>query len=169
MNRIRLRRSDLIAPIGETMSTKPRWPFLPKHLASLAFLLPIAFFLPVAHTKEIIVETGDTLFSIASLSRASESITVAQQSVAMLELNPRAFADGNINGMRYGATLKVPTQEQAEAVDANQAARQVREQEMSWATRSKPVEPRGDPEPALHKVTVIRGTKVEETVTVIRN
>jgi pilus assembly protein FimV len=131
--------------------------------------MPFAIFLPTAHTMEIAVKPGDTLFSIASRSRASESTTVWQQAIALLELNPRAFARGNVNGIRLGATLKVPTQEQAEAVDADDAAKRVREQHLRWATQSKPVEPRDDPEPALHKVIVIRGAKVEETATVIRN
>jgi pilus assembly protein FimV len=70
--------------------------------------------------QQIIVKTGDTASKIANRVKP-EGISLDQMLVAMLRSNPNAFIGDNINRMRSGAVLNVPTAEVAQSVSAAEA------------------------------------------------
>ncbi len=66
------------------------------------------------------VQRGDTLFSIAR-SYAGGEVSLDQMLAALYSANQGAFIDGDINRLRAGAVLKVPSARQADALSASQA------------------------------------------------
>ncbi|RDK05794.1 FimV/HubP family polar landmark protein [Cupriavidus lacunae] len=72
------------------------------------------------------VQRGDTLSGIAGEAvQGQESVSLDQMLVALYRNNPNAFIGGNINRLRSGAVLQVPTQQQAQAVTPKAARREV--------------------------------------------
>lgn len=78
------------------------------------------------------VRASDTLWRIAAEHRASEGVSVQQTMVAIQEMNPDAFIDENVNLVREGAVLRLPTQQQARALSARQAIAEVASQNRQW-------------------------------------
>jgi len=72
------------------------------------------------------VSDGETLWAIAEQARA-EGVNAHQMAVALFEANPEAFVDGDINRLRRGATLEVPSANQARQLDADQARERFRQ------------------------------------------
>ncbi|GAA3911088.1 FimV/HubP family polar landmark protein [Litoribacillus peritrichatus] len=60
------------------------------------------------------VGASDTLWDIATEVRPSRSVTIQQTMMAIRELNPNAFVAGNINKIKKGSVLRVPTLDQVE-------------------------------------------------------
>lgn len=66
------------------------------------------------------VRAGETLASIAQSVRP-DGVSVEQATLGLFEANRGAFLDGNINRLRRGATLDVPSAEQLRAVSTSAA------------------------------------------------
>ena len=66
------------------------------------------------------VRPGDTAGGIAARTKAP-SVSLDQMLVAMLQSNPDAFVGGNVNRLRSGAVLNVPTEAAASATPAPEA------------------------------------------------
>ena len=73
---------------------------------------------------QVTVRRGDTASSIAR-RHAAPGVSLDQMLVAMLRANPRAFIKGNVNLIRAGAVLNMPSAEQAAATPRRQARRTV--------------------------------------------
>lgn len=73
------------------------------------------------------VRRGDTMHRIASASQHSGT-TLDQMLLALLRANPQAFDGGNINRLRAGSVLTVPSAEATRALDAGEARREIRAQ-----------------------------------------
>ncbi len=73
---------------------------------------------------QVTVQRGDTAYGIASAAGA-QGVSLDQMLIAMLRANPNAFVGGNVNRMRAGAVLNMPTAEQASAVSRRDARRAV--------------------------------------------
>jgi pilus assembly protein FimV len=69
---------------------------------------------------EVQVRRGDTLSGIAARIQPA-GVSLDQMLVAMLRSNPQAFIDNNMNRMRAGEVLKVPSAEQAGGISPNDA------------------------------------------------
>lgn len=80
-----------------------------------------------------------TLYSIALAARPDTQVTVQQTMLAIQRLNPRAFADNNINGLYAGVVLRLPSRAEIVELSAAQALNQVRlqngEEPVAGATR----------------------------------
>lgn len=74
------------------------------------------------------VGDGQALWNIALETRPDSGVNVNQMMLALLRANPEAFINGNINRLRKGAVLRIPSREDIVSVSAAQAALQVREQ-----------------------------------------
>ncbi|MGH8248615.1 MAG: type IV pilus assembly protein FimV, partial [Gammaproteobacteria bacterium] len=74
----------------------------------------------------------DTLWSIASLTRPGSSISVQRMMLALLRANPEAFIENNVNGLRRGHILRMPSGEEIAALSQNEAMAQVRTQYAAW-------------------------------------
>ncbi|WP_338050795.1 FimV/HubP family polar landmark protein [Ramlibacter algicola] len=75
---------------------------------------------PAGEGKQVTVQSGDTAAKIAVANKPA-SVSLDQMLVAMLRSNPDAFVNGNVNRLRAGAVLNMPTQEQAGLVEASEA------------------------------------------------
>lgn len=72
------------------------------------------------------VQRGDTLYSIAGdTSQGVEAVSLEQMLLALYRNNPNAFIGGNINRIKSGAVLKVPSAQQAQTVSPREARREV--------------------------------------------
>lgn len=78
------------------------------------------------------VASGDTLWSIASANLPAGNITMNQMMIAIVELNPEAFRDRNVNQLLRGAQLELPDAERASALDAAAAAAEVAAQNRAF-------------------------------------
>lgn len=74
----------------------------------------------VAGDQQITVRSGDTASKIALRSKTAE-VSLDQMLVAMLRANPNAFSKGNVNRLRAGAVLDLPSVEQAKALSRSEA------------------------------------------------
>ena len=74
--------------------------------------------------KRVVVKTGDTAGKIAANAKPV-GVSLDQMLVALLRANPDAFVNSNINRIRSGAVLDVPSTEQAQALSAAVATQTV--------------------------------------------
>jgi pilus assembly protein FimV len=72
--------------------------------------------------------SSDTLWSIAIRMRPSNSVSVQQVMLAIQDLNPDAFINGNINRLKRGEVLRAPSLAQIERLGQGQAIQAVRAQ-----------------------------------------
>ena len=77
-----------------------------------------------ADGRQIRVKSGDTASKIAATVKR-RSVSLDQMLVALLRSNPDAFIDGNINRIKKGALLTVPSAEQAGAINSSEAGQTV--------------------------------------------
>ena len=77
-------------------------------------------------------EQSDTLWSIASGMRPDSSISVNQMMSALLRANPEAFFKQNINGLKRGQILRMPTESEINALSNAQALAEVQSQHAAW-------------------------------------
>jgi len=73
-------------------------------------------------TNTVSVNRGDTAGKIAASIKPA-SISLDQMLVAMLRSNPDAFIGDNINRIKAGSVINIPTEEQAAATAAGEATR----------------------------------------------
>lgn len=66
------------------------------------------------------VRPGDTAGGIAN-ARRQQGVSLDQMLVAMSRANPEAFVQGNVNRLKAGSVLQIPSQDEALATPANQA------------------------------------------------
>jgi len=74
-----------------------------------------------SNRQQVTVRPGETASKIA-LAHKSSNVSLDQMLVAMQQTNPRAFIEGNVNRIKAGAILRMPTEEQAQIVSPVQAA-----------------------------------------------
>lgn len=74
---------------------------------------------PVAN-KNIVIKAGDTAGKIAATYKP-QGVSLDQMLVALLRANPEAFVNDNINRIRSGAVMNLPTAEEAQVVPAPEA------------------------------------------------
>ncbi|WP_329743005.1 FimV/HubP family polar landmark protein [Dyella sp. A6] len=127
----------LLDPPGEQMSAapaaaKPRATH-PHHAAAPVAARPA----PAAHPAAAApgqygpVKSGQTLTAVAR-KVALSGVDINQMMLALKQANPDAFYQDNINALKTGAILRVPSREQALAVKVAEAAAAVRQQNSDW-------------------------------------
>ncbi len=79
---------------------------------------------PAATARQITVHPGDTASKIAGAHKAA-SVSLDQMLVALLRSNPDAFTANNINRLKSGAVLDLPTSEQAQETSRDAATQTV--------------------------------------------
>ena len=78
------------------------------------------------------VKSGQTLTEVARAVRPDRKVSMNQVMIALLAANPNAFVRGNINGLKRGAILRIPSTQQISARSAAAAAAEVRRQIEDW-------------------------------------
>lgn len=79
------------------------------------------------------VGASDTLWQIALNARPDRSLSVHQTMLAIQRLNPDAFINGNINLLRKGQVLRLPSADEIRSVSRNEAVREVALQNEEWS------------------------------------
>ena len=82
---------------------------------------PVPAAAPGGEGSQVTVKRGDTAYGIAS-AHAVEGVSLDQMLIAMLRANPDAFVRGNVNRMKAGAVIHLPSADEASATP-RQAAR----------------------------------------------
>ncbi len=89
------------------------------------------------------VRPGETLWPIARRFKPS-GVTTRQMAMALLRANPHAFIDGNVNRLRTGVILTIPSTAFVEELDPGTADAEFAAQNRRWqasvATSQRPVE-----------------------------
>jgi pilus assembly protein FimV len=98
-----------------------------------------------ASGRAVKVHRGDTLYGIARHASQGTDASVDQMMLAMQIANPDAFFKHNINNLKAGAILRIPTREQIDQHSVAAATAEVRRQYETWRA-AKP-----------HAATVVEG------------
>lgn len=87
------------------------------------------------------VKRNETLWQVASRVRPGSDISMEQMMIALQRANPGAFINNNINNLRRGAVLDVPTREEILSMNSAEALSEARRQHEEWRDRrSQPAE-----------------------------
>ena len=78
------------------------------------------------------VMRNDTLWEIARELRPASSVSIQQMMLALLRMNPDAFSHNNINWLRAGQTLWMPSAFEMQALSAAEAFAEVLAQNNVW-------------------------------------
>ncbi|WP_309678891.1 FimV/HubP family polar landmark protein [Polaromonas sp.] len=79
---------------------------------------------PAPRDKQLTVKAGDTASKIAAQNKPA-SVSLDQMLVALLKNNPEAFIGGNVNRIKAGAVLDMPTAAAASAASAGEATQTI--------------------------------------------
>lgn len=95
----------------------------------------------LAETEPETIVTGstDTLSGIALRIRPDDSVSIQQTMLAIQELNPDAFTGGNINRLRSGEVLRVPSITDIQAIGQREAVAEVSRQNQQAITDVQPL------------------------------
>ncbi len=80
---------------------------------------------------DVEVRKGDTLWGLASRLRPDTRLTMSQTMLAIFEANREAFG-GNINVLRAGASLRIPSADEVFRIDRGTAIGEVQRQHSAW-------------------------------------
>jgi pilus assembly protein FimV len=126
---------------------------------------------PVTQTapagQSVVVKPGDTAGKIAVKAKPAE-VSFDQMLVALMRANPDAFIKGNMNRIRAGAVMELPTSEQAQAVSAAEATQIVIAQSKDFNEFRRSLAsgaPLAAVDPATRKAGGSIDTKVEDKKT----
>ena len=127
------------APVQPT--AKPATPVAPapKPVAPVATAKPTPAPTPVAATPAAPaasdygpVNQGETLWEIAQATRPDGVSDMNRFMIALLRMNPDAFYEQNINALKRGAILRIPSGDEINAVSTSEAMAAVRNQNELW-------------------------------------
>lgn len=88
------------------------------------------------------VAAGETLSEIAGATRPDDRTNLDAMMLALLKANPRAFYRDNINALKRGAILRIPSADEIKASgNAAAVAAAVRDQNQAWASNAPVAKP----------------------------
>lgn len=95
-----------------------------------------------AETIEVV--RGDTASELVMSYSQGGDVSLDQLLMSLLRNNPKAFADNNVNRLKAGALITLPTEEDAASIDRKQARAEIRLQALDFdAYRSQLAEQAG--------------------------
>ncbi|AOV17370.1 hypothetical protein BJI67_10150 [Acidihalobacter aeolianus] len=78
------------------------------------------------------VKKGDALWDIAKSEGASTGAEINRMMVGILRANPDAFIKDNVNGLRTGYVLRIPSTSQLSSISSSAATSEVAKQNTLW-------------------------------------
>ncbi|WP_417224317.1 FimV/HubP family polar landmark protein [Amphritea sp.] len=81
---------------------------------------------------QVYVDVNDTLWDIAKLHKPAGSVTEAQMMLALQRKNPEAFRNNNVNQLRAGVVMDIPSLSEVQALDRKQANEEFWRQTQRW-------------------------------------
>lgn len=124
-------------------------------VAANTYASPVSGANAVTQDGEYRTQRNDTLWGIASQLAPADDISVQQTMLAIQQLNPGAFFNGNINRLKAGVVLRLPTADVIRDISAQSAVQGVARQNQQWqdaqldnssgldAVRQQPLERQG--------------------------
>ncbi|NQW93113.1 MAG: fimbrial protein FimV, partial [Polaromonas sp.] len=106
-------------PPASAAANKPSFPSSPPP-AQADVRQPPAAPVSASNGQKVTVKPGDTAGKIATQNKPA-SISLNQMLVALLRSNPDAFIGGNVNRLKSGALLDIPSSEEAGTVSTSEA------------------------------------------------
>lgn len=85
----------------------------------------------VSEAGQVTTQRGDSLAAIAKEVKP-QGVSLDQMLVGLFEANKEAFVDGNMNRLKVGQILKVPSKDALTAVDSQQANKEVKVHTANW-------------------------------------
>ncbi|MEO5596515.1 MAG: FimV/HubP family polar landmark protein [Lysobacteraceae bacterium] len=92
--------------------------------------------MPAAGPDSYTVMRGDTLSRVATQTRPDVSLN--RMMIALQRANPDAFISQNINLLKSGSVLRIPPNEEAQTLSADESNLLVQQQVESWRQASRP-------------------------------
>jgi pilus assembly protein FimV len=83
----------------------------------------------------VVIQSGDTLYDIAATNRPDTSVSVEQTMLAIQRNNPDAFIDNDINRIRVGQILRIPSIQDIASINQTQALNQIALQNQASSTQ----------------------------------
>ena len=102
-----------------------------------------------AGLQEVIVKRGDTAGKIAATAKPREA-TLEQMLMAMLQANPGAFAQSNVNRLQVGALLSIPDTASILKINPKQARSLIHQQGLEFGLKQAQQE-RSEQDQTVHK------------------
>ena len=99
------------------------------------------------------VARSETLWGIASRVRPDSRLSMNQTMLAIFEANPQAFG-GNINILRAGASLRIPSADEIYKIGRSEAQSEVQRQHSAWNPAYRPTPSDVTPTPQQDLVLV---------------
>jgi FimV-like protein len=81
------------------------------------------------------VAAKETLWSIASHNRPSYEVTTQQMMLAIRSANPNAFEANNINTLKKGAMLRLPSLAEVQQISTSQALQAAKQENTHWKSQ----------------------------------
>lgn len=85
----------------------------------------------VSEVDELLTKRGDTLHSIAKEAQI-DGVSLDQMLVGLFNANKNAFVDGNMNRLKVGQIVKIPSKEDLTAISQQQAAKEIKVHSANW-------------------------------------
>ena len=97
---------------------------------------------------DYVVSKGQTLWGVAAHLRPDSRLTMNQTMLAIFEANPDAF-NGNINVLKAGASLRVPSADEVFQISRSDALNEVQRQHSAWGGGTGYTAPEPSTRPSL--------------------
>lgn len=94
--------------------------------------------------SQIYVDVNDTLWNLAKKYKPAGNITEAQMMLALQRKNPKAFANNNVNQLKAGVVLDIPTLDEASELTQKQANEEFWRQTGVWKQGGVVSQPKGE-------------------------
>jgi len=82
------------------------------------------------------IKRSETLWSIARELRPDDSVSIEQMMLALQRANPNAFINNNVNNLKAGVTLQIPSRDEIVSVSARDARAEFDRQYQEWKAGS---------------------------------
>jgi len=109
----------------------------------------------------ITTDTSDTMWSIGNRTLPSNEVSVQQNMLAIQRENPEAFINDNINLLKAGQVLKLPSTDEIKALSEGEAVAELQRQNEDW--RAGTQQPR-QPREAVADATDATGEKLQAQI-----
>ncbi|MGD8843699.1 MAG: FimV/HubP family polar landmark protein, partial [Gammaproteobacteria bacterium] len=114
--------------VATSSAVEPMAPSSSGRVGHAAKLPPVS----VSANGEYRVQRNDTLWGIAEAVRPDNGVSVEQTMMGLLQANPEAFVDGNINNLKAGYVLRIPERDAFTEMSQSDAVREARAQYRTW-------------------------------------
>ena len=123
--------SPVAAPLAAPTTAPSAMPSAPPAPSAPAAAPEPQATIPASTGSTYEVERGDTLYGIAGAMSGGGREATQKTMIAIFRANPEAFSD-NINILRAGAILRVPSSDEVAGISTAEAASEVSQQNAAW-------------------------------------